>query len=141
MGPLLVTHDADQGTLRIDGVSHGAWMVFSYREKLAVVDMATNIKYGTLITGVEVPPWWEINAAWETARGALGRLPEIPPAVHAPHTSRITGHVASYLAMRDRVQQWGGFTGEREHLPHLLNELSDAERRAVDDRLAGVEVL
>jgi hypothetical protein len=158
---LTVTHDADQMTIRIDGMSHGAWMVFSYqgglsvrphggpdvyRQKgrplsLDVSDAAANIRYDTLITGMEVPPWWEVNAAWETAKAALGHLPELPPAVHTLYTSRVTVMVASYLAMRERVQQWGGFTGERERLPRLLDGLTLTERQAVDDRLAGKRLL
>jgi hypothetical protein len=136
---LTITHDADQKTLRIDGLSYGAWLVFSYHDDLTVdvVDAAANIRYDPLITGMKLPPWWETNAAWESARAATSRLLELPPAVHTLRMSRVTVKVASYLAMRDRVQQWGGFTGERERLPFLLKGLSDAERRAVDDRLAG----
>jgi hypothetical protein len=145
---LSITHDADQKTIRVDGMSHRAWMVFVYalqyadpERRLAVIDAATNIRYNKLITGVEVPSLWEITAAWESARAALESLSDLLPSVHTLYTSRITSRVASYLAMRDRVQQWGGFTGERDRLPYLLKGLTDAERRAVDDRLAGAVVL
>lgn len=145
---LTVTHDADQKTLRVDGMSFGAWMVFSYQGiRLEVADMAANVKYSTIITGLEVPSKWETNAAWEVAQAALARLmgyggshPEVLPSVHTLYTSRITVGVAAYLAMKNRVESWGGFTNERDHLPRLLAELSPQERRAVDDRLNGLVV-
>lgn len=137
---LTVTHDADQKTLRVDGMSHGGWMILCYRQTLAVVDMAANVKYGTLITGLPTPSIWETNAVWEAAQAALGHLSEIPAAVHTLYTSRITGGVASFLAMKYRVEFWGGFSGERDRLPTLLEGLTQQERRAVDDRLNGLVV-
>jgi hypothetical protein len=140
---MAMTHDADQKTIRVSGMSHGAWMIFSYDPAIsgmapvAVVESADNVKYDTIITGKDVAPWWEVNAAWDAARIAVVTLHNLIPAVHTLHSGRITVKIAAYLAMKDRIDRWGGFTGERDSLPVMFKNLTPQERCIVADRLEG----
>ena len=134
---LRVTHDSAQ--LSVTGLSHDAWMLFSYNRGLEVEAMSANIQYQTLIHGRPNPSWHEINAAWIVARQALENLSAITEKTlsHFHTTSQINASVAAYLAMKERVDQWGGFSNEREHLPRVLEALSERDRATVEARLRG----
>lgn len=140
--PALALDPQILGTIRVGGMSNGGWIIFAWtRRGLEVIDMASNLRYDSVITGTPVPPWWEANAAWEVARVALGDPSKVLPAVHTLHTGRITSGIATYLAMKSRVDAWGGFTDEKIQLPALLARLSDAERRVVAERIEGKPVV
>jgi len=132
------TGDLGTGTLRVDGLANDCWMIFTFGGgmPLRVTDMASNIRYNITITGKEGPPWWEVSAAWEIAREALNDLSKVLP-TRKLTPNRVTHGVAAYLAMKRRIDDWGGFTGERNDLPRLFAGLTEAERQAVADRLAG----
>lgn len=136
-----ITHDADRRTIRVVGLAQGAWMEFCYQPQLEIYDMSASIRFDHLITGLETPPWWEINAAWMMARQGAADLAAVPRASHAPFPARITFGVARYLGMLDRVNRGAAFTDEQNQLPALWGALTHAERRAVQDRLDGSVVL
>jgi hypothetical protein len=144
-----VTHDPARQTLLVWGLPHCAWMLFEYGHvpgspDLRCTDLASNINYHSIITGASNPSWKEVNAAWDVARDALMQLcvdpSRVPTATHAPK-KRINGNVALVLATEDRIAKWGGFTGEREHLPVLINQLNVADRKLYDRRKRGLVVL
>jgi hypothetical protein len=150
--PLKVTHDPDRQTLLVSGLRHHAWMLFEYGygyrgphgDDLRCADLASNINYHSIITGAPNPSWRAVNDAWDAVRAALAQLcvdpSRVPTAVHAPK-KRINSKIALVLATEDRIAQWGGFTGEREHLPNLISGLDAADRKAYDRRKRGLVVL
>ena len=149
---LKVTHDPDRRSLLVTGLPHHAWMLFEYGhgyhgphgDDLRCADLASNINYHSIITGASNPSWRAVDAAWDVARNTLAQLcvdpSRVPTATHAPK-KRINGNVALVLATEDRIAQWGGFTGEREHLPNLIAQLNAEDRRAYDRRKRGLVVL
>jgi len=146
--PLKVTHDPNRRSLLVTGLLHRAWMLFEYGPEnspdLRCTELAANIEYHSIVTGASNPSWSNVNEAWDAARAALAQLcvdPScVPTATHAPK-KRINGAVALVLATEDRVAQWGGFTGEREYLPVLINRLNTDDRKAYDRRKRGLVVL
>ena len=147
--PLKVTHDPVRHTLLVWGLSHCAWMLFEYGREAGAADLrctelSANISHHSIITGALNPSWKEVEAAWDVARDALAQLcidpSRVPTAKHAPK-KRINGNVALVLATEDRIAQWGGFTGEREHLPNLIAQLNVEDRRSYDRRKRGLVVL
>ena len=147
--PLKVTHDPDRRSLLVWGLSHHALMLFEYGHvpgaaDLRCTELAANISHHSIVTGASNPSWKEVNEAWDVARDALMQLcvdPScVPTATHAPK-KRINSNVALVLATEDRIAQWGGFTGERAHLPVLINQLNAADRKLYDRRKRGLVVL
>lgn len=71
---LAVEHVASVRRLRVEGMSHGAWMLFEYDHDgyLEVVEVSKNIQY---INFGPSPGSAEINAAWEVAVETAPRSP------------------------------------------------------------------
>lgn len=132
---LSMTYDPAQRTVLVHGLSSDGWFLF-VDNPLRVERMADTVRYTEKITGLPHVTLWETTAAWIAARVAFTDLAAIDQAIHGP-TNRVTGAMACFLAMRDRVHAWGGFTGEADELRRLEAALTSTDRALVAERLAG----
>jgi hypothetical protein len=131
-----VTWDPGDRSVLVSELSNGGWLLFT-RASLAqhrAEHISDQIRYGVVVTGGEPIDWREHQQSFELARQAFADPSKVEVAMHQP-SWRITVGVALYLATRDRVEAWGGFTGERAHLPTLYAQLTPPERELVDARL------
>jgi hypothetical protein len=131
-----VTWDPGDESVLVSELSNGGWLLFT-RASLAVnraEAVADQIRYDVVVTGGLPLKWDEHDRSFELARAAFADPSQIELAMHAP-SWRITVAVARYLAMKDRIDAWGGWTGEADHLPRLYDALSPADRAMVAARL------
>lgn len=132
---LSMTYDPTQRTVLVYGLSSDGWFLF-VDNPLRVERMADTVRYTEKITGLPHVTLWGTTAAWIAARVAFIDLAAIDQAIHSP-TNRVTGAMACFLAMRDRVHAWGGFTGEADELRRLEAALMSTDRVLIAERLAG----
>jgi hypothetical protein len=137
-----VTWDPGDQSVLVSELSNGGWLLFT-RESLAANKaemIADQIQYGVTVTCGKPIDWGEHQQSFELARQAFTDPSKIDVAVHQP-SRRIPVEVAMYLAMRERVEAWGGFTDERDRLPTLYARLKPEERELVDARLRGESIV